>query len=54
MVDMCGMWMGLGLNMRRWWFLIFKVSWDVFHLNKPISSRKCEHKLAYNVGGAIW
>jgi hypothetical protein len=30
-----------------------KVSPEAFHLNKPISSGKCEHKLAYNVSGAI-
>ncbi len=32
---------------------IFKVSPEAFHWNKPSSSSKCEHKLAYNVIGAI-
>jgi hypothetical protein len=34
-------------------FLDLKVSPEAFHLNKPISFGKCEHKLAYNVSGAI-
>jgi hypothetical protein len=29
------------------------VSPEVIHLNKPISSGKCERRLAYNVSGLI-
>jgi hypothetical protein len=46
-------WIYVGINTRRWWFMNFKVSPEAFHWNKPISSGKCEHKLAYNVSGLI-
>jgi hypothetical protein len=55
MVDMYSIdtWIGLGLNKRRGWFIIFVRAQDVFYWNKHISSSKCQHKLAYNVSGLI-
>ncbi len=46
-------WIGLGLNKHRAVFEFWSVS-RCFHLNKPISSGKCEHKLAYYVSGALY